>query len=313
MQLSYNTRTLKKSLRLLPFIFLAYIIYDLLANKNLSFSLDFLVAQKWTSQRLALLIPVFILMNINWLIEARKWQVLTKEFYPMKILKSFASVLSGVSTALFTPNRVGDFIGRVSHLPKKHRKDGMISSFFGSYSQWLLTIIMGWIAWVQLGMQFVDSELIYSLISISYLVLIFALLFIFLRKGMDLNLFKSLQKYFVHPPSQTDRLKLLGLSFFRYLIFTSQFYILLQLFGVDLSYSLVLSKLGLFYLFTSLIPSTFWGELGIKESLAVWVFSGLIINSLLIIATTLLLWMINLLIPAIIGNYFLFKKARALS
>ena len=313
MQLSYNTRTLKKSLKLLPIILLAYILYDLYRNENLLFSFDFLFEQQWTTLRWALLIPVILLMGVNWLIEARKWQLLTKEFFPMGIVRSFVSVLSGISTALFTPNRVGDFIGRVSHLPKKHRKNGMISSFFGSYSQWLLTIIMGWIAWIQLGTQFVDTILLYQLISVSYFLVIVTLVLFFLTNGFKLKIFNSFQKYFQHPPSSAIRIKLIGLSLLRYFIFTSQFFILLQLFGVDLSYGLVLSKLGLFYLFTSLIPSTFWGEIGIKESLAVWVFSGLIVNSLLIITTTLLLWFINLLVPALIGNYFLYKKARALA
>jgi hypothetical protein len=313
MQLSYNTRILKNSFKILPILLLAYILYDLFKNDKLLFSFEFLNAQQLTPLRWALLIPVILLMGVNWTVEARKWQLLTQEYFPLGIVRSFIAVLSGISTALFTPNRVGDFIGRVSHLPKKHRKNGMISSFFGSYSQWLLTIIMGWIAWIQLGTQFVDSIFIYQIISVAYFLVIITLVFFFLTNGFRLKIFNSFQKYFQHPPSNTIRLKLIGLSLLRYFIFTSQFYILLQMFGVDLSYGIVLSKLGLFYLFTSLIPSTFWGEIGIKESLAVWVFSGLIVNSLLIITTTLLLWFINLLVPAIIGNYFLYKKARALS
>jgi hypothetical protein len=208
---------------------------------------------------------------------------------------------------------VGDFIGRVSHLPKEYRKSGMISSFYGSYSQWLLTIVMGWVAWVQLGKQFVSSVNVYMSISVIYLFLIVLFFVFFLSKGIKLKRLNRWTKYLKHPPSISIRIKLIALSLLRYFIFTLQFYLLLKLFGVDLSYAIVLSKLGLFYLFTSLIPSTFWGELGIKESLAVWVFSGLIINPLLIVSATLLLWMINLFIPSIAGNYFLYKKAVAIS
>ena len=89
--------------------------------------------------------------------------------------------------------------------------------------------------------------------------------------------------------------------------FATQFYLLIRFFGVELGYATVFLKITLFYLITSIIPMTFWGEIGIKESVAVWVFSGLIYNSLIIIGVTLLLWLINLIIPALAGNYFLFK------
>lgn len=307
MQISKNKTLIKYSLKLLALAILAYIIFDLSRNENLKFSFDFFKNQDWTISRLLILFPVFILMFLNWLLESKKWQLLTNNYYPLSIRKAFTSVWSGVSTALFTPNRIGDFIGRISHLPKGFRKKGMISSFYGSYSQWLLTIIMGWMAWIQLGSQLVDSKAVFQSISIAYFLLIIALIVLFLGKGMKIKLSYKWRKYMVHRPDVKTRVKLIGLSLFRYMVFTAQFYLLLRLMGVDLNYGLVFSKLGLFYLLTSLIPSTFWGELGIKESLAVWVFSGLIINSLAVICASLLLWLINLFIPAVIGNYFLYK------
>jgi len=249
-------------------------------------------------------------MLINWLLESKKWQLLTKDYHRLSLKESFLSVLSEISTALFTPNRIGDFIGRVSHLPNEHRKKGMISSFYGSFSQWLLTIIMGWIAWLQLGSKLVESQSLFVLISLFYFIIAGALLLLFLSGKVSLFKFVKNKLNFDNPPSTTIRIKLILFSFLRYLIFTTQFYLLFRLLGLNLDYALVLSKLGLFYLLTSLVPSTFWGELGIKESVAVWVFSGIVFNSLLIVCATLLLWFINLLVPAIAGNYFLYKKVR---
>lgn len=313
MQISYDSSILKKSVKLIPFLLLGFILYDLSTNEKLYFSFDFLRELHWNNTQFVLLLTVVFLMFINWLVEACKWQLLTNDYYQLSLMNAFTSVLSGISTAFYTPNRVGDFIGRVSHLPKEHRKNGMISSFFGSYSQWLLTIIMGWLAWLQLGEQIIESSTLYYSILIIYFLAILSLVILFLSKKVKPRIFNRLSKYFDHPPSFSNRLQLIALSMFRYFIFTTQFFLLLKLFGIDLAYGLVLSKLGLFYLFTSLIPSTFWAELGIKESLAVWVFSGLLVNSMIIISATLLLWVINLLIPAIAGNYFLFKKTRSIS
>jgi len=310
MQSIIKKSNLKKSLRFFPILILAYIIYDLALNKNLHFSFDFLLQQKWSLIRLSIFFPIFILMLINWLLESKKWQLLTKDYHRLSLKESFLSVLSGISTALFTPNRIGDFIGRVSHLPNEHRKKGMISSFYGSFSQWLLTIIMGWIAWLQLGSKLVESQSLFVLISLFYFIIAGALLLLFLSGKVSLFKFVKNKLNFDNPPSTTIRIKLILFSFLRYLIFTTQFYLLFRLLGLNLDYALVLSKLGLFYLLTSLVPSTFWGELGIKESVAVWVFSGIVFNSLLIVCATLLLWFINLLVPAIAGNYFLYKKVR---
>jgi hypothetical protein len=312
MQISYDSSILKKSIKWLPLLLLAYIFYDLINNEQLYFSFDFLSELHWNSTQFLLVLTVLGLMFVNWLIEARKWQLLTHDYFQLTLKEAFTSVLSGISTAFYTPNRVGDFIGRVSHLPKEHRKNGMISSFFGSYSQWLLTIIMGWIAWLQLGNQLISSTTLYQTITVIYFFAILSLMLLFLSNKLKPRIFNRLSAYFDHPPSFANRIQLIVLSMLRYFIFTTQFFLLLKLFGVDLAYGLVLSKLGLFYLFTSLIPSTFWAELGIKESLAVWVFSGLLINSLIIVSATLSLWVINLLIPAIAGNYFLFKKTRTL-
>jgi hypothetical protein len=308
MQISYNIKGLEKLLKLLPFGILVFILYDLIIENKLLFSWDFLYEMDWSFRRLALFIPVVLLMLLNWLLEAKKWQLLTYSYFPLSIKKSFISVLSGISTALFTPNRLGDFIGRFSHLPKKDKKKGVLSSIYGSYSQWLLTIIMGCLAWIQLGNQFVSNSKLYYSISIGYIAGIVVLLFLFMGNGKWIHSFKRLQKYKAFQPSKKIRISIILLSLFRYFVFTTQFYILLQILGVDLSYALVLSKLGLFYLLTSLVPSTFWGEIGVKESVAVWVFSGLIINSLIIVCATLLIWLINLIIPALIGNYFLYKE-----
>lgn len=310
MQISYNTSIIKKSIKVLPFAILIYILYDLIVNKDLYFSFDFLLDQQWSTSRLALFIPVFLLMIVNWLLEARKWQLLTRTYYNLSISKAFVSVWSGVSTALFTPNRIGDFIGRISHLPKSVRKKGIVSSVYGSYSQWLLTLIMGWVAWLQLGEQFVSSKASYHAISTIFFIGLVVLLLLYLGNGKWLSSIKKWNEYNSYRPNKEVKLKVILLSLLRYFVFTTQFYLLLQILGVDLSYTLVLSKLGLFYLLTSLVPSTFWGEIGIKESVAVWVFSGLIINSLIIVTATLLLWLINLIIPALVGNYFLIKKVK---
>ena len=96
------------------------------------------------------------------------------------------------------------------------------------------------------------------------------------------------------------------LSIFRYAIFTTQFFILLKLFAVDISYfdAIVLSMVMLFTI--SVIPTIAISEIGVRGSVALYLFSLVSANAIGILSATFLLWVINLLLPAIIGTFFVF-------
>jgi hypothetical protein len=305
--LKFKSTTIKYGLRVLPLVILGGIMFDLFYRDKIGMSFDFIVDQKWQPIRFLWLIPIFGLMFINWSFEALKWKLLIQPFYRISFSNAFRSIWSGVSTALSTPNRLGDFIGKISHLPKKHRKKGVISSFYGSFSQWLITVVMGWIGWLYYGDQIVSNPLLKTTFSFIGIVLIIGFILLFLSQGAVNVVPQKWKHYFEDSPGRSIKIKIVLFSFMRYLAFATQFYLLIRFLGLELGYTTVFLKITLFYLITSFVPASFWGEIGIKESVAVWVFSGLIYNSLIIIAITLLLWLINLVIPALVGNYFLLK------
>lgn len=305
--IKFNNKRLKIGLKLLPLFVMGVIIFDLVSHGKIGVSYDFLKDNNWGIDRIFWLIPVAILMLANWSFEAIKWKILIKPFYQITFSNAFKSIWSGVSTALSTPNRFGDFIGKISHIPKDYRKKGLISSFYGSYSQWLITMVMGWVGWLFYGDQIIENENVKLGLSIIGAFIIFLSVALFLSKRSVMVIPKKWRHYFTETPDFNSKTKIIFLSFLRYLAFATQFYLLIRFFGVELGYTTVFLKITLFYLITSLVPMTFWGEIGVKESVAVWVFSGLIYNSLIIISVTLLLWLINLIIPALVGNYFLFK------
>jgi hypothetical protein len=284
-------------------------MFDLFYRDKIGMSFDFLIDQKWQPVRFLWLIPIFGLMFLNWSFEALKWKLLVQPFYRLNFTNAFRSIWSGVSTALSTPNRLGDFIGKISHLPKVHRKKGVISSFYGSFSQWLITVIMGWIGWLYYGDQIISNPLLKTTFSFIGIMLILGFSILYLSQNAIKVVPQKWKHYFVDSPTRSTKIKIVLFSFLRYLAFATQFYLLIRFLGLELGYTTVFLKITLFYLITSFVPASFWGEIGIKESVAVWVFSGLIYNSLIIIAITLLLWLINLVIPALVGNYFLLKTA----
>ena len=93
-------------------------------------------------------------------------------------------------------------------------------------------------------------------------------------------------------------------SFFRYLIFSFQFYYLLLLFGVEISYLEAMKLITSMYFFASIIPSVFILDVVIKGSVALYVFSLIGINDLIILSIVTCMWIFNFVLPSIIGGFY---------
>ena len=64
---------------------------------------------------------VISLVFVNWGIEARKWQVLLRTLQPVSFFTAYKSVLSGVTLSINTPNRIGEYGGRILYVQEGKR------------------------------------------------------------------------------------------------------------------------------------------------------------------------------------------------
>jgi hypothetical protein len=97
------------------------------------------------------------------------------------------------------------------------------------------------------------------------------------------------------------------ISFLRYLIFSHQFYFLLLIFNVDISYWNAIAGITSMYLIASIVPMLSLFDFVVKGSIAVFVFSFFKINPAIILSVTTLMWIYNFAFPAILGSYFVLK------
>ena len=105
------------------------------------------------------------------------------------------------------------------------------------------------------------------------------------------------------------------LSFARYLVFSSQFYMLLGLFDVRIPYFNALVLIALIYFIMAIIPTIALTELGIRGSVALYIFGlyfgqiipGSVDHAVGIFAASTVLWIINIGIPSVIGTAFVFR------
>jgi hypothetical protein len=101
----------------------------------------------------------------------------------------------------------------------------------------------------------------------------------------------------------TILLRILSLSIARYAVFIGQYYLLFAAFMVPLNVQQVLGSVSVVFLVLSIVPTiAVITELGVRWKASmevVQIFNG---NLAGILATSLAIWIINLVIPALIGS-----------
>jgi len=254
------------------------------------------------------------LVFLNWGLEAKKWQLMIQPIQKMSFFTAYKSVLSGLASGLLTPNRLGNFLGRLVYLKKEHHNQAVVNTQIGNLAQFISTILMGVIGLMTL-LWFEYDILNPILITIVSFTLLFLGLVVYFKPTLILKL---IIKRFLSKKTKTSltqvsnlpnhfKLIILGLSIARYMVFTAQYYLLFFLFNPFYGLKL-LSLISVTFLLTTIIPSFFFGKLFVRESVAVFVFSLGQFDTTLILLVAFLLWMINLAIPTIFGSIFWLKQ-----
>lgn len=287
-----------------------YYIYNKLNEAPLV--LDF--PNLFSSENLLYTLGIILLMFLNWSIEAVKWKMLIAPLEQINFSSALKGVLSGVTISIFTPNRVGEFAGRVFFLNKSDKIQATIMSLIGSLAQLSVTIIAGVLAFFMLEKKYYDFFQIEQFISVNTLFLIIALLLISFSIAIYLLIKKrksseNFKKYFdtykLHSKKSLN--SVLNLSIFRYIVFSIQYYLALKLFGINGGAVIVFSLIALTFFVTSVIPTFALTEIAVRSGVAIYFFGTIYSFHAPILAASLFLWMVNLAIPAMIGSAFIYK------
>jgi hypothetical protein len=259
---------------------------------------------------------VILFVFVNWGLEAWKWQVLMQVLQPLTFITAFKSVLCGVTFSLNTPNRMGEYAGRILFVDDGKRIKAVTLSIAGGLAQLVITMFMGCLGLIFLTYNFHISAtamgisvfwvqiLLYSSI-ISTLIFIF----FFFRLGWLVKLLQKLPytgrfiKYIniLETFDAKILLRLLSISLFRYIVFVLQYIFILQLLQVEQNVWTGFWIITVMFWILAIIPSFAIADLGIRGTVAKTLFSYSI-NTLGILTATFGIWFVNLFIPALIGS-----------
>lgn len=305
----------------LLFIVLAFVIYSKIkgqANLQQTWSMmqqSVLGENKW------LLISLFVLMLLNWGIEARKWQILVAPVQNVNYFTAFKAVLSGLALSLFLPNGIGDYFGRIVFMKEGNRLRSISLTIVGSMSQLIVTIIGGFIGLLYLrneswknvealqGISEFWVNIIISMIAMGIVLMLFVYfklswLTVLVEKIPFVQKYKWLIEH-LEAFHWKELTRILFLSFIRYLVFIVQYIIALHIFGVALSMMDAAFTTSVLFLVIAVLPTIPFADIGIRSEAGRQLFGILSTNTLGIIVTTAGIWIINLIIPAVAGSLFI--------
>ncbi len=272
----------------------------------------------FSSSSLIILIFVFILMFLNWSLEAMKWRILISQIEKVSFLDSLKAIFAGVTVSIFSPNRTGEFLGRIFFLKKADRGEATALTFAGNGAQLFFTFFFPVISFVLQGTiganvkgdydseSFSSSEMLdwFGVVCTGAFIisLLIAVLFFFFSKRIKNKYIAPLKNI-----KRKEWKSIFLFSFLRYCVFFLQFFLVLRVCSVYISFLDAMIVIPFTFFSISVIPTLFFTELGIRGAASIQIIGTLSANHEGILAASFILWIINLAIPALLGILPVFR------
>ncbi len=212
------------------------------------------------------------------------------------------SFFAGIVTGLLTPNMVGNFIGRVYYFDSKDRTVLTGLTLYGNHAHFVTSLMFGAVSLLFVDRAIWESYLAVLLWPLLLVILLGVLIYFFPEKIIPGSWTKWRINELREVLAKNKKMAFLFLWYtgIRFIIFSTQFFLVLIAFGVQAGPDLFFS-IWLIYFITLSAPSLFLGKLGIKESISIFVLSGLGIDPLIVLVSSLYIWLLNTFSPALLG------------
>lgn len=241
---------------------------------------------------------LMILLSLSsWLVESKKWQVLVGGFWELRFRESIFQNLTAQAASFITPLRAGEVVFKVLFYTKSLRKDIAGRVVVGNLVQMVITILLGCIGALYILSREIEASF-YVLFLTPLLFLLPIVGTLWMWKRYDL---KAIARRVLWLTT--------GLSFLRYCLFASNWLLILWTLDYEMSMLEIIMNTLAMYLFVSIIPLIPMADVPVRMTAAAMIFEGSYNYGDTIIFATVLVWIINTILPTAIGCALLpFKK-----
>ena len=275
-----------------------FIYYKLTTDKRVNLNqLFYFVLQKATFLNVLF---ILFLTFANRFLEILKWQNLVSSIKSISVFEATKQVLGALTAGIFTPNGLGEYAGKALYFKKTETKTIVFLNLICNGIQMILTVVFGLLGLLFLG-YFKWSLIIIGVILALYIISFFSKNVTV--KGYSVE--KLISKINQIPKKIHTKNNVLAIM--RYLVFSHQYYFLFLFFDVHLPYLTIMASIAVVYFLASSLPNFQFLDFAVKGSLAVFFFEKLGVSHLVTLFVTTLMWLLNIVLPVIIGSYFVLK------
>jgi len=246
-------------------------------------------------------VPAILLLSVAiGFFEVLKWYELVRWWQPFNRKEASRQVFAALSVGLFTPNGLGEYLGKAIVYAKQDTKKIIGLNLVCNGFQASVTGFFGLLGALYLGYWIPVLGVIIGL----FIVVLAAYLFRFKTiKGWRIV---DSVAFVQHIPMAVKNRVVLG-SFLRYLCFSQQYYALLWLFCPNIPYVDALAALSLVYALAAVAPTFQFLDFAVKGGLAVYWLSPYGVNEWVIVIATTVGWLLNTVLPVSLGAFYLIK------
>lgn len=268
---------------------------------------------------------VLILGVVNIGLQYIKWRITCNEVLEVKDnSKIFRSLFFGFSAGIITPLRIGEYFGRGIEFRDKSLVQVTVATLVDKFFPLLMVASIGSVSSL-LFIYYYHNVSIYLVLSLFVLIFSFFYLLLMLlvsnrfwnsllfsrlntssrvRSFLDkLKIFENLDKRYFY--------KMIVISFLFYSCFLIQYALLAMAFSNHFKFINYLWAANLIMFSKTIIPPVSIGELGIREGVSIYFLTQMGESASVGFNASIFLFIINLLIPALIGvGMFLRKNER---
>jgi len=273
-----------------------YFIYNQIAHNN---QLNWVLFLEKFYKNKSFLGIVFILLLsfLNRFFEILKWQNLVSYIHKISLFDATKQVLGALTAGLFTPNGIGEYAGKALFFEKSQTKNIVFLNLICNGIQLILSVVFGIFGLLYLG--YGKWVVLLLVVIFGFLVLVFSLKKVKIKGYSITDLIFKINEI---PKSIHQKNNYLAVC--RYLIFSHQYYFLFLAFDVQLPYFTLMATISTVYFLASSLPTFQFLDFAVKGSVAVY-FIGLFgVNEWIVIFISTLMWFLNVVLPVLIGSYF---------
>ena len=260
------------------------------------------------------LLPALLLVPLNWLLEIVKWRQLAQPQLRWPWPRYWRAVLMGLTAGILTPNRLGDYGGRLLGVPRAQWAAVLVTTFLGGLAQWAAFLLLGWPGLVYVAGDLLPADRPYWLFAVGPLLLGAGTAYLLARSDRLLRLLPSRwQQHAAGVETVLRDVKFMVIlragiwACLRFSVYCTQLYLLLLACGLELPLGTGLAGIAAIYLVQAGLPLPPGIGLATRAELGLLLWGHTPAAGMAVIFVTTLLFILNLLLPSLLGWHHIVK------